>query len=143
MPKKNKNDEGYKRHRAAINKHYREKRKSTETTQERNIRLRFGSERLKDKLNKELLADSSEASPSALGKAFKKIYRNVPRSPRKQRATVVKLATKYGVSLENKVLAIKRERLSGDVTNLITEFYVNDEISGVDPSLKGVSSQTA
>ncbi|KAJ4433085.1 hypothetical protein ANN_15342, partial [Periplaneta americana] len=43
--------------------------------------------------------------------------------------TVVKLATKYGVSLENKVLAIKRERLSDDVTNLITEFYVNDEIS--------------
>lgn len=65
----------------------------------------------------------------------------MPRSPRKQRATVVKLATKYGVPLENKVLAIKRERLSDDVTNLITEFYVNDEISRVDPSLKGVSSQ--
>ncbi|KAJ4431818.1 hypothetical protein ANN_20423 [Periplaneta americana] len=65
----------------------------------------------------------------------------MPRSPRKQRATVVKLATKYGVPLENKVLTIKRERFSDDVTNLITEFYVNDEISRVDPSLKGVSSQ--
>ncbi|KAJ4436434.1 hypothetical protein ANN_19067 [Periplaneta americana] len=65
----------------------------------------------------------------------------MPRSPRKQRATVVKLVTKYGVPLENKVLAITRERLSDDVTNLITEFYVNDEISRVDPSLKGVSSQ--
>ncbi|KAJ4451949.1 hypothetical protein ANN_03433 [Periplaneta americana] len=64
----------------------------------------------------------------------------MPRSPRKQRATFVKLATKYGVPLENKILAIKRERLSDDVTNLITEFYVNDEISRVDPSLKGVSS---
>lgn len=35
---KNKNDEDYKRHRAAIDKRYREKRKSTETIQERNIR---------------------------------------------------------------------------------------------------------
>ncbi|KAJ4434498.1 hypothetical protein ANN_23060 [Periplaneta americana] len=65
----------------------------------------------------------------------------MPRSPRKQRATVVKLVTKYGVPLENKVLAIKSERLSDDVTNLIIEFYVNDEISRVDPSLKGGSSQ--
>mgnify|MGYP000321273685 CR=1 FL=1 len=60
------------------------------------------------------------------------------RSPRKQRATIVKLAKKYGVPLETQELPIKRDRL-GDITNLITEFYGMDAISRSNPSMKSAS----
>lgn len=143
---KKKEDDEYKLRRADIERRYRERKKTTEGKQETALRKAKAAlrkqqsrQRIKEQCNKELLGKTTEVSPSALGKVVKKLDKNMPKSPRRQRAAIVKLAGKYGVPLLKKAPIINRYRLSKETIDLVHHFFEDDSISRVDPGMKSAA----
>ncbi|PSN37461.1 hypothetical protein C0J52_11708 [Blattella germanica] len=134
-----KNDADYKLKRKTIMKKYKEKRKSAETSTESALRKAKDAERkrLSRAAKKEtVLSHNTKISPSAVGKAFKKASKAMPKSPRKKVAVVKKLAEMCGIKVNECSSAIVRNRMCDENVKTVVDFYNNDEISRVDPGRK-------
>jgi len=80
------------------------------------------------------------ATPQALGEAVGKVKPHLPKSPRKRKAVIVKLAFSTGINLSTKKkfkhFSIGNRRLSPEVTRKVQSFYLLDSISRQSPGRK-------
>ena len=80
------------------------------------------------------------ATPQALGKAVGKVKPHLPKSPRKRKAVIVKLASSTGINLSTKKkfkhFSTGNRRLSPEVTKKVQSFYLLDSISRQSPGRK-------
>lgn len=81
-------------------------------------------------------------SRQALGKAVKRLFTALPRSPRKKQVVVTKIAEDVGLSISPKHVPVKphQGQISAETKKLVKDFYLQDDISRQLPGKKDVKS---
>lgn len=83
------------------------------------------------------VVNTSFRSAQSEGKALKRVQRVMPKSPRKKKALVRKLAVNMGITvIDSHTDARGRKPLSQCITDQVIQFYSRDDISRVAPGMK-------
>lgn len=110
----------------------KEKRHQTERSRERMRHYRLRKSEQQEPLT------VPYKSKQAMGKAMSRLKKNLPHSPRKQRAVITKLAEASGIALLGSARQITRKKLAPEVKLKIKQFYNQDDISRQLPGRKDV-----
>ena len=123
-------------------KHVKEKMNEKEQEEQRvKERIRIRNYRAKKKQSLHNLHVDSDVNSSpyqtkqATGRALKRLARSLPKSPRKKRFVVAKIAKQVGLTVQG-VGPSTRKGLSNETIDKIIAFYNNNEVSWQAPGIK-------